>query len=45
MKTIEIKQKLINQINISENKDLLEKFYHFLNLENEIQDIEEWQNK
>lgn len=45
MKTIEIKQKLINQINISENKDLLEEFYRFLNLENEIQDIEEWQNK
>lgn len=38
MKTIEIKRKLINEINLSKNKDLLEKFYRFLNLENEIQE-------
>lgn len=37
MKTIEIKKKLINEINLSKNKDLLEEFYHFLNLENEIE--------
>lgn len=39
MKTIEIKKKLINEINLSKNKNLLEEFYHFLNLENEIQQI------
>lgn len=39
MKTIEIKKKLINKINLSTNKDLLEEFYRFLNLENEIQEI------
>jgi len=38
MKTIEIKEKLINEINLSENKGLLEEFYRFLNLENEIQE-------
>ena len=38
MKTIEIKKKLINEINLSKNKGLLEEFYHFLNLENEIQE-------
>lgn len=39
MKTTEIKKKLINEINLSENKNLLEEFYHFLNLENEIHEI------
>ena len=38
MKTIEIKKKLINEINLSENKNLLEEFYRFLNLENEIEE-------
>lgn len=38
MKTIEIKKKLIEEINLSENRDLLEEFYRFLNLENEIQE-------
>ncbi len=38
MKTIEIKKKLIDEINLSENRDLLEEFYRFLNLENEIQE-------
>lgn len=38
MKVIEIKEKLINEINLSKNKNLLEEFYHFLNLENEIQE-------
>lgn len=38
MKTIEIKKKLINEIHLSDNKNLLEEFYHFLNLENEIQE-------
>lgn len=38
MKTIEIKRKLINEINQSENKSLLEEFFRFLNLENEIQE-------
>jgi hypothetical protein len=37
MKTIEIKKKLINEIKLSKNKSLLEEFYSFLNLENEIQ--------
>jgi hypothetical protein len=38
MKTIEIKKKLINEINLSKNKDLLEELYRFLNLENEIEE-------
>jgi len=38
MKTIEIKKKLINEINISKNKNLLEEFYRFLNLENGIEE-------
>ena len=37
MKTIEIKKKLINEINLSKNKNLLEEFYRFLNLENEFE--------
>jgi len=41
MKTIEIKKKLINQINLSKNKSLLEEFYRFLNLENETYEIYE----
>ena len=39
MKTIEIKKKLINEINLSKNKYLLEEFYRLLNLENEIKEI------
>ena len=39
MKTMEIKKKLINEINLSNNKSLLEEFYRFINLENEIQDV------
>ena len=38
MKTIELRKKLIDEINLSKNKGLLEEFYHFLNLENEIQE-------
>lgn len=38
MKTVEIKKKLIEEINSSTNMDLLKEFYHFLNLENEIQE-------
>ena len=38
MKTIEIKRKLINEVNLSDNKNLLEEFYRFLNLENEMQE-------
>lgn len=38
MKTREIKKKLIDEINLSKNEDLLEEFYHFLNRENEIQE-------
>ena len=37
MKTVEIRKKLIEQINLSHNTSLLEEFYHFLNQENEIQ--------
>lgn len=39
MKTTDIKTKLIREINLSTNKDLLEEFYRFINLENEIQEI------
>lgn len=38
MNTIEIKKKLIDEIHLSKNKNLLEEFYRFLNLENEIQE-------
>ena len=38
MRTAEIKKKLIDKINLSDNKNLLEDFYNFLTLENEIQD-------
>lgn len=38
MKTVEIKKKLIDQINISDNKDLLKEFYQYLNRENELQE-------
>lgn len=38
METMEIEKKLINEINLSKNKNLLEEFYRFLNLENEIQE-------
>lgn len=33
-----IKKKLIKEINLSDNKDLLEELYRFLTLENEIQE-------
>jgi hypothetical protein len=39
MTTFEIKKKLINEINLSNNKSLLEELYRFLNLENEIQEL------
>ncbi len=38
MNTIEIKKKLIDEIHLSKNKNLLEEFYRFLNLENEIEE-------
>ncbi len=38
METLEIKRKLIDEINSSNNKDLLEEFYHFSNLENKMQE-------
>ncbi len=37
MKTVEIKKKLINEINSSNNTDLLEELYIYLNQENTIQ--------
>lgn len=37
MKTVEIKKKLINEINSSTNKNLLEELYNYLNQENDIQ--------
>jgi hypothetical protein len=39
MTTFEIKKKLIDQINLSNNKNLLEELYRFLNLENEFQEL------
>jgi len=38
MKAIEIKEKLIKEINLSKNNNLLEEFYNFLNLENKLQE-------
>lgn len=37
MRTIEIREKLIHEINLSNNKSLLEELYHFLSQENKIQ--------
>lgn len=39
MTTIEIRKKLIEEINLSDNESLLEEIYRFLNLENEMQEI------
>lgn len=39
MTTFEIKKKLINEINLSKNKSLLEELYRFLNLENEVHEL------
>ena len=38
MKTVEIRKKLIDQIRISDNKNLLKEFYQYLNRENELQE-------
>ncbi|HET8736616.1 MAG TPA: hypothetical protein VFM69_08445 [Pricia sp.] len=38
MKTKDIKKQLIHEINLSDNKRLLEEIYRFLNLENEFQE-------
>ena len=38
MEALEIKRKLIEEINSSNNKGLLEELYHFLNLENNFQE-------
>lgn len=45
METIEIKKKLIEEINLSNNKDLLEELYRFLNLENEMQETYKLDNE
>lgn len=39
MKTVEIRKKLIAEINLSNNKKLLEELYLFLNEENETEEI------
>ncbi len=39
MNTIEIKKKLIQQINLSSDKTLLKELYEYLNRENETQGI------
>ncbi|MGO2403564.1 hypothetical protein [Mesonia sp.] len=36
MKTIEIRNKLIHEINLSNNKNLLEEFYNYLTQENKV---------
>ncbi len=38
MKTAEIREKLIREINSSNNKNLLEELYHYLDQENKIQE-------
>ena len=39
MKTVDIKKKLIDEIHLSKNKNLLMELYQFLNLENSAQQI------
>lgn len=38
MEAFEVKKKLIKEINISTNKDLLNEFYNYLHQENKIQE-------
>jgi hypothetical protein len=38
MKTVEIKKRLIQEIKLSSNKNLLEEFYNYLNQENKTQE-------
>lgn len=38
MKTVEIRKKLIEEINLSKNKNLLEELYSYLNQENKTQE-------
>lgn len=38
MRTIELKNKLIEEINLSDNKNLLEEFYRFFHLENQVEE-------
>ena len=45
MKTVEIRKKLIEEINLSENKNLLEELYRYLNQENKTQEIYELSNE
>ena len=48
MNTLEIKKRLIDTINSSSNKDLLEEIYNYLNVENSAEDyyiLSENQNK
>ena len=47
MKTVEIRKKLIDQINQSSNKNLLEEMYNFLNHDNdaELYSLSEEQEK
>jgi len=39
MNTTEIKKRLIDEINLSDNTDLLEELFHFLTLENETGEV------
>ncbi len=39
MKTMKIKKKLIEEINSSNNEDLLEELYYYLNQENKVQEL------
>lgn len=39
MRTVEIRKRLIEEINLSSNKNLLEEMYNFLNHDNEIENI------
>lgn len=38
MKAIKIRNKLIDEINLSGNKNLLEEFYNYLKQENKVQE-------
>ncbi|QLE01379.1 hypothetical protein HX109_07305 [Galbibacter sp. BG1] len=39
MKTIDIRKKLIQEVNLSKNSNLLEELYYFLNKENELEEV------
>ncbi len=45
MNTLELKQKLINEVNQLTDRDLLQELYTFLNLENQVEKVYQLNNQ